>query len=85
MKQVILLMTDTTRKDMLGCYGNAAMHTPCLDALARRGLRFENAYTCQPVCGPARSALFTGQFPHSNGAVTNSLAMGTTSKRLASG
>lgn len=82
MKQVILLMTDTTRKDMLGCYGNPAMQTPCLDALACRGMRFENAYTCQPVCGPARSALFTGQFPHSNGVVTNSIAMGDNIKTI---
>ena len=62
-KQVILLMTDTTRKDMLGCYGNSDMYTPNLDRLAAGGIRYENAYTCQPVCGPARSAIFTGTFP----------------------
>lgn len=68
-KQVVLLMTDTTRKDMVGCYGNRKMSTPNLDALANEGIRYENAYTCQPVCGPARSAIFTGTFPHSNGMV----------------
>lgn len=45
-------MTDTTRKDMVGCYGNKKMITPNLDALAQEGIRYENAYTCQPVCGP---------------------------------
>ncbi len=80
-KQVILLMTDTTRKDMLGCY-NDQMKTPNLDALAADGIKFENTYSCQPVCGPARSALFTGQFPHSNGMYTNSLAMGDNIKTL---
>ena len=50
-RQVILIMTDTTRKDMLGCYGNEDMKTPNLDRLAERGIRYENAYTCQPVCG----------------------------------
>ena len=75
-RQVILIMTDTTRKDMLGCYGNEVMKTPNLDRLAERGIRYENAYTCQPVCGPARSAIFTGTFPHTNGMVTNSIAMG---------
>ena len=55
-------MTDTTRKDMVGCYGNKKMFTPNLDALAQEGIRYENAYTCQPVCGPARSAIFTGTF-----------------------
>ena len=57
-KQIILLMTDATRQDMVGCYGNPDMHTPNLDRLAENGIRYQNAYTCQPVCGPARSALF---------------------------
>ena len=48
-KQIILLMTDTTRKDMVGCYGNKKMITPNLDALAQEGIRYENAYTC-PTC-----------------------------------
>jgi len=74
-KQVVFIMTDTTRKDMLGCYGDKRMITPNLDKLAAEGIRFDRAYTCQPVCGPARSALFTGTFPHSNGAVTNCIAM----------
>ena len=74
-KQIVFLMTDTTRKDMVGCYGNPKMKTPNLDRLAEEGIRYENAYTCQPVCGPARSAIFTGTFPHSNGMVTNSMVI----------
>ena len=81
-RQVIFLMTDTTRKDMVGCYGNEKMKTPNLDRLAAEGIRYENAYTCQPVCGPARSAIFTGTFPHTNGMVTNSIAMGDNVKTL---
>lgn len=81
-KQVILIMTDTTRKDMLGCYGNDRMITPNLDRLAAEGIRYENAYTCQPVCGPARSAIFTGTFPHTNGEVTNSVALGDNIKTV---
>lgn len=76
LKQFIWIMTDTTRWNMLGCYGNPAMKTPCLDAMAGEGIRFERAYTCQPVCGPARSALFTGLFPHSNGSWGNSMPLG---------
>lgn len=81
-KQVVLIMTDTTRKDMVGCYGNKAMKTPNMDRLALEGLRFEHAYTCQPVCGPARSAIFTGMFPHTNGMVTNSVALGANVKTV---
>ena len=67
---------------MLGCYGNPSMKTPNLDQLAAEGIRYENAYTCQPVCGPARSAIFTGTFPHTNGMVTNSIAMGANVKTI---
>lgn len=81
-KNVVLIMTDTTRKDMLGCYGNDKMITPNLDKLASEGIKYENAYTCQPVCGPARSALFTGTFPHTNGMVTNSIALGANVKTV---
>lgn len=73
-RQVVLIMTDTTRKDMVGCY-NPGMITPNIDRLAEEGIRYENAYTCQPVCGPARSALFTGTFPHTNGMVTNCVSL----------
>lgn len=75
-KQIILFVTDTTRKDMLGCYGDKRMKTPNLDSLAEEGIRYENAYSCQPVCGPARGAIFTGLFPHSNGVTTNSMLLG---------
>lgn len=81
-KQVVFLMTDTTRKDMLGCYGNRNMITPNLDSLAEEGIRYENAYTCQPVCGPARSAIFTGMFPHSNGTVANGVPFGDNVKTV---
>lgn len=81
-KQVLLLMTDTTRFDMLGCYGNEGMKTPNLDALAGDGIRFARAYSCQPVCGPARAALFTGTYPHSCGGFTNSYAIGNNVKTI---
>ncbi len=85
-RQVVLLMTDSVRADMLNCYRNTGLKTPNLDRLASGGIRFNRAYTCQPVCTPARSALFTGSYPHSNGSWSNSLALGqtvhTTGQRL---
>ena len=77
-RQAIVLMNDSIRADMLNCYRNTGLHTPNLDRLAASGIRFEKAYTCQPVCTPARSALFTGAYPHSNGAWANSLPLGQT-------
>ncbi|MHB9026328.1 MAG: sulfatase-like hydrolase/transferase [Armatimonadota bacterium] len=81
-RKIVIIMTDTQRADMLGCYGNPDMHTPSLDRLAREGMRFDRAYTCQPVCGPARSAIFTGLYPHTNGSWANLLPLGDNVKTL---
>ncbi len=82
-KQVILIMTDTQRKDMLTCYNkNLDMNTPFLDSIARDGLRFDRAYCAQPVCGPARSALFTGTYPHTNGSIANSMTLNQKTKTI---
>lgn len=44
----------------LSCYGVPGVHTPNLDRLASRGVRFENAFVTAPVCSAARSAMMTG-------------------------
>lgn len=46
----------------IGCYGETAIKTPHLDALAAEGVRFENAVVTCPVCSPVRSALITGMY-----------------------
>lgn len=81
-RQIVWLMTDTTRYDMVGCYGNPEMKTPHLDDLAADGVRFDRAYSAQPVCGPARSLLFTGLYPHENGSWGNGLPLGQGVKTL---
>ena len=47
------LAVDVYKRQTLGCYGQPLRVTPNLDALAANGTRYENAFTCQPVCGPA--------------------------------
>ncbi|MCL2159759.1 MAG: sulfatase-like hydrolase/transferase, partial [Oscillospiraceae bacterium] len=74
-KKVILIMTDTQRWDMCGCYKNTGLSTPCIDKLAQNGMRFERAYTTQPVCQPARAGIFLGQYPHSCGSWANSMGI----------
>lgn len=74
-RQAILFLLDTQGANCVGCYRpDLRLGTPHIDRLAREGVRFARAYTCSPVCGPARSALFTGLFPHSNGVIANDLA-----------
>lgn len=77
-RRVVFIMTDTTRWDMLNCYKHTGLQTPNLDRLAASGIRFDRAYTCQPVCTPARGGIFTGTFPHSNGAWGNCMPLGQT-------
>ena len=77
-RQVVIFMTDQTRKDMLNCYRLTGLQTPNLDRIANEGIRYQRAYTTQPVCAPARSAMFTGVFAHSNGCWGNSMPLGNT-------
>jgi arylsulfatase A-like enzyme/Tfp pilus assembly protein PilF len=64
---VVVVTLDTTRADHLGCYGDKSIATPNLDALARSGARFANAFSPVPVTLPAHTALFTGSFPMATG------------------
>ncbi|MBD3351131.1 MAG: sulfatase-like hydrolase/transferase [Candidatus Lokiarchaeota archaeon] len=73
---IVLIMTDTQGTNVIGCYGRPKMKTPNLDKMAKEGIKFQQAYTCQPVCGPARSAIFTGVYPHSNGVLANNMPIG---------
>ena len=73
MKQpnIVFYFSDQQRWDTMGCYGQKLNVTPVLDALSREGMLFENAFTCQPVCGPARACLQTGLYAAEAGAHVN--------------
>lgn len=66
---VFFLLDDLGVKD-LGCYGSTFHESPNLDRLAAEGMRFTNAYSSHPVCGPARTAIMSGRYPARLG-VTN--------------
>ena len=63
----VLLFPDEMRAESLGCYGHPVVKTPNIDALAREGVLFENNYTAHPVCGPSRSCIASGWYPHVDG------------------
>jgi len=55
-------MDDLGWRD-LSCYGSAFYETPRIDALAREGMLFSDAYAACPVCSPSRASLMTGKYP----------------------
>ncbi len=60
---VVVITLDTLRADRVGAYGYAAGRTPHLDALARAGVRFDDAVSASPITGPAHAGLLTGRYP----------------------
>ena len=59
---VILIFADDQGTLDLNCYGSKDLHTPHLDGLAKRGVRFTQFYVAAPVCSPSRAALLTGRY-----------------------
>lgn len=59
---LFILVDDLGWKD-LGSYGSEFYDTPNLDALAKQGIRFTDAYSAHPVCSPTRAAIMTGKDP----------------------
>ena len=63
---LLFILSDQHTRSGLGCYGGPGI-TPHLDALARRGTRFDAAYTNCPICVPERASLATGRYVHEIG------------------
>jgi len=70
-KNILFIMCDQLRWDYLSCYGHPKLHTPNIDALAARGVRFTHCYVQSPVCGPSRMSTYTGRYMQSHGATWN--------------
>lgn len=63
---IVLILLDNVGQEWFGCYGSESGCTPNIDKLAAQGVRAEHCYTA-PVCGPSRTVLLTGRYPHSTG------------------
>jgi choline-sulfatase len=71
---LLIFMVDQHSRKALGCYGHPLVQTPNLDALAKGGTRFANAYTNSPICVPARACFATGHYVHETGYWDNATA-----------
>ena len=72
---IIFYFTDQQRWDTCGCFGQPLDITPNLDALARDGVKFDNAFSPQPVCGPCRALFQTGKYPTETGCFRNNIML----------
>jgi arylsulfatase A-like enzyme len=59
---LILIVSDTLRRDHLGCYGSPTVQTPNLDRLASESVVIDRAYSCSFPTLPCRAEMFTGRF-----------------------
>ena len=64
---IIFLLADDQRWDAAGYAGNSIIQTPNIDALARAGVAFKNAYVTTPVCAISRASIFTGEYARRHG------------------
>jgi N-sulfoglucosamine sulfohydrolase len=65
-RNVVLLIADDLGMQV-GCYGDAKIRTPNIDALAARGTRFTEGFATVSSCSPSRAVILTGLFTHTNG------------------
>lgn len=77
-KNVIFYFSDQQRWDTVN-----EQITPNLMELAADGVKFENSFTCQPVCGPARACLQTGVYATQSGCFKNGISLPQDIKPLA--
>lgn len=64
----VLLIVVEDASPHVGCYGETAISTPNIDALAKGGVKFKKAFVSAPVCSAARSAMMAGMYQYSLGA-----------------
>ncbi|WP_269714818.1 sulfatase family protein [Caulobacter sp. NIBR2454] len=64
---IVMIVSDDHGRDDIGAYGSRTVRTPHIDALAREGLRFDNAFAATSSCSPSRATILTGRMNHNTG------------------
>lgn len=68
---ILFIVSDQLSWQAIATYGNTSGSTPTVDSLGRAGVAFSQAYTVTPLSMPARTALWSGQYPHTTGVESN--------------
>jgi arylsulfatase A-like enzyme len=61
---VVVIVSDDHRGDLLGCEGHPFIKTPKIDKFAGEGILFENGFCVAGVCSPSRATILTGKYDH---------------------
>jgi iduronate 2-sulfatase len=69
---ILFIVSDDLNND-LGCYGHPLVKSPHIDALAKKGIRFDRAYCQYPVCNPSRASFMTSLYPTQTGVLNNAV------------
>ncbi len=64
---IVFFFVDDQRDDTLGCAGHPVLKTPVIDGIARRGVRFKNAFVTTSICAASRASVFTGVHERAHG------------------
>lgn len=75
---IVFIMPDQQRADMLGSYGDAAAKTPNTDWLAAGGLQFDNAFCQAPLCMPSRASMLSERYVRDHGVFQNTAVVAPT-------
>ncbi|HSG71222.1 MAG TPA: sulfatase-like hydrolase/transferase, partial [Planctomycetaceae bacterium] len=68
---ILFIFSDDHAAQAISCYGSNRNKTPHLDRIAHEGMRFENCFCTNSICGPSRAVILTGKHSHINGFRTN--------------
>jgi len=80
---IIVFFTDQQRWDTASVHGNPLDLMPNFERMAHRGTHILHSFTCQPLCGPARSCLQTGLHPTETGCYRNHITLPSDAVTLA--
>ena len=70
---VIFILSDDHRYDVMSFLGHPWVETPAMDAMAKEGVYFRNAMVTTSLCSPSRASILTGQYMHNHGVVDNNV------------
>ena len=68
---ILFIMADDHAYQAISSYGKGLNITPNIDKLAGEGVRFENSFVANSICGPSRACMLTGKYNHINGMIDN--------------